>query len=776
MPASRQFRITTAVYALLVAAAGLLALGGYWLLDITADKIVATQAERTSVGWANYASAQLPRLEEILDGGPITESEREFLRGVRDFGGVFRFKLFDLEGRLRLVSDDLSTDGIAAADSGLHSQTARAVIASGEPTTTLQDGAGRRDRPPAYAESYVPILRDGRVIGVVEVYVDQTREAAAQRLEFRAFAFRIVGLTLIVLCLPGVLLIMMGRKLKRQNQILEVERSRALAAERTKSEFLANMSHEIRTPMNGIIGMAELLNRTQLDRKQAMYANVIIKSGHALVTVINDILDFSKIDSGQLELDPAPFKLNEAVNDVTTLLSANAQEKGIELIVRVQPDLPEMVVGDAGRVRQIITNLLGNAIKFTEFGHVLIDVSGTVRAGANPPMVDLVFRVDDTGIGIPADKLETVFEKFSQVDSSSTRRHEGTGLGLAISKMLVEKMGGRIWVDSVVNRGSSFFFTLPLPIHGDTVRRHQVPVDLTGKRILVIDDNAVNRAILQEQLSSWRFEESTAATGMEGIARLAQAAVSGRPFDLVILDYHMPGMDGAAVATAIREMAALDGLPIIMLTSVDQPVEGGFFSRLGIQGHLVKPATSSRLLDLITTVLQEAPRHHEAATEAAAEQPAAADGDRPALPAPAAGPRRVDVLVAEDNEINRAVVEQILAGERLGITMACNGVEAVARFKADRPRVVLMDVSMPDMNGFEATQAIRAYEREQGLAPTPIIALTAHALKGDRDMCLDAGMDDYLAKPVLPEDLIRKLAEWMERQAAEPEERVRAAV
>ncbi len=776
MPASRQFRITTAVYALLVAAAGLLALGGYWLLDITADKIVATQAERTSVGWANYASAQLPRLEEILDGGPITESEREFLRGVRDFGGVFRFKLFDLEGRLRLVSDDLSTDGIAAADSGLHSQTARAVIASGEPTTTLQDGAGRRDRPPAYAESYVPILRDGRVIGVVEVYVDQTREAAAQRLEFRAFAFRIVGLTLIVLCLPGVLLIMMGRKLKRQNQILEVERSRALAAERTKSEFLANMSHEIRTPMNGIIGMAELLNRTQLDRKQAMYANVIIKSGHALVTVINDILDFSKIDSGQLELDPAPFKLNEAVNDVTTLLSANAQEKGIELIVRVQPDLPEMVVGDAGRVRQILTNLLGNAIKFTEFGHVLIDVSGTVRAGANPPMVDLVFRVDDTGIGIPADKLETVFEKFSQVDSSSTRRHEGTGLGLAISKMLVEKMGGRIWVDSVVNRGSSFFFTLPLPIHGDTVRRHQVPVDLTGKRILVIDDNAVNRAILQEQLSSWRFEESTAATGMEGIARLAQAAVSGRPFDLVILDYHMPGMDGAAVATAIREMAALDGLPIIMLTSVDQPVEGGFFSRLGIQGHLVKPATSSRLLDLITTVLQEAPRHHEAATEAAAEQPAAADGDRPALPAPAAGPRRVDVLVAEDNEINRAVVEQILAGERLGITMACNGVEAVARFKADRPRVVLMDVSMPDMNGFEATQAIRAYEREQGLAPTPIIALTAHALKGDRDMCLDAGMDDYLAKPVLPEDLIRKLAEWMERQAAEPEERVRAAV
>ncbi len=769
MPAPAQFRITTVVYALFVAAAGVLAVSGYWLLDATANRIVATQAERTSLAWADYINTELPRMGEIAAGAPLTGEEEAFLAGVRRFGGVFRFKLFDRQGRLILVSDSHGTVAQPGDGTGDHSESARAVVASGLPQTTLQDGTDRPDRPANYAESYVPLQRGGRIVGVMEVYVDQSREAVVYRQEFGAFAFRIVALTLLVLCVPGLLLILLARKLRRQNRVLDFERTRALTAERTKSEFLANMSHEIRTPMNGIIGMAELLNRTDLDRKQAMYTGVIVKSGHALVTVINDILDFSKIDSGQLELDPAPFKLNEAVSDVTTLLSSNAQEKGIELIVRVQPDLPEMAVGDAGRIRQIVTNLLGNAIKFTEAGHVLIDVSGTVREGSEPRIVDLQFRIDDTGIGIPDDKLVSVFDKFSQVDGSSTRRHEGTGLGLAISKMLVEKMGGVISVTSVVGKGSSFSFTLPLPVHGEAVRRHTVPVDLTGKRVLVIDDNAVNRAILQEQLNSWKFEETTAATGMEGIARLAQAAVNGRPFHLLILDYHMPGMDGAAVAAAIRDTEPLRDLPIIMLTSVDQPIQGGFFGKLGIQGHLMKPATSSRLLDMIASVLQSS----------AGEEPVSGPGLRASRPDDAAAPSaasRVDVLVAEDNEINRAVVEQIIAGEALSVSMARNGVEAVARFKADRPRIVLMDVSMPEMNGLEATRAIRAYECEHGLAPTPIVALTAHALKGDRDMCLGAGMDDYLAKPVLPADLVAKMNEWLQRVPAEMAAPLRAAV
>ena len=560
---------------------------------------------------------------------------------------------------------------------------------------------------------------------------------------------------------------------------------KAEAADRAKSEFLANMSHEIRTPMNGVLGMAELLAKTELTPRQKTFTDVIVKSGNALLTIINDILDFSKINAGQLTLDPAPFRLAEAVEDVATLVSARVAEKNIELIVRVDPRLPAFVVGDAGRFRQIVTNLLGNAVKFTEKGHVLIDVGGEIADGA----ARIKVRVEDTGIGIPADKLQSVFEKFAQVDSSSTRRHEGTGLGLAIAARLVDLMGGRMGVESEVGRGSIFWFGVSLPVHEAVSDGDIVPVDVTGARVLVIDDNPVNREILLEQLRSWSFDCAAAESGAVGLAFLDRAVQLGAAVDCIILDYQMPGMNGADVARAIAADSRLSSIPIVLLTSVDQVDFGKLIIEFGIAAHLTKPARSAILLGTVISVIQKArsqpgrPAQFVRETPAAAPRPAHApvpNAPAPNAPAftvirgtpapaaaePAAGPARaVDILIAEDNEVNQLVFAQILNGLDLTYRIAGNGRTAVEMYRALAPKLILMDVSMPEMNGYEATRAIRAAEAATG-THTPIIGVTAHALKGDRDKCMEAGMDDYLAKPISPDRLGAKIGTWLSEAAA----------
>jgi len=573
------------------------------------------------------------------------------------------------------------------------------------------------------------------------------------------------------------------------------------AADRAKSEFLANMSHEIRTPMNGVLGMAELLARTDLDSRQKTFTDIIVKSGTALLTIINDILDFSKIDAGQLVLENVAFDLRETIEDVAALVSARAVEKDVELVVRIDPALDTRVVGDVGRVRQILTNIVGNAVKFTEEGHVLVELTA-VQVSEND--LDLTIRVKDTGVGIPADKLGSVFEKFSQVDASSTRRHEGTGLGLAITSRLVELMGGEIDVESEIGKGSVFTIGLTLPRDGGRVPVQAPKFDIAGARVLVIDDNAVNRQILSEQLSAWGLDGCAANSGAEGEEVLEAARRYGMKVDALVLDYQMPDRNGIDVARSIRSRYAPEELPIVMLTSMDLRISELDFAELGIHATLMKPARSALLLETLVSAMNGG----KAVPSNAAEPPAgqivpsprtvavppmapaveddpetAADTDwlaemheRNKTATPSGGPHvarsepgeEIDILVAEDNEVNQIVFSQILEQMGANYILVADGSAAYETWRRHRPSLVLMDVSMPVMNGYEATGRIRDAEAaDASLARTPVIGVTAHALTGDRDRCLEAGMDDYLSKPISPEKLEAKIRDWLPAELVE---------
>lgn len=515
-------------------------------------------------------------------------------------------------------------------------------------------------------------------------------------------------------------------------------RQARLAAEdanRTKSEFLANMSHEIRTPMNGVLGMTELLFNTPLTKEQRDYLGLVKQSAESLLRILNDILDFSKIEAGKLELEPLEFSLRNCLGQTGQALAIRAAEKGLELACRIAPETPDSLIGDPGRLRQVLVNLVGNAIKFTPSGEVLVNVEAESKAGDE---ITLHFSVRDTGEGIPRDKQAKIFESFTQADNSTTRRFGGTGLGLTITRQLVGLMKGRIWVESEVGAGSTFHFTaaFKVPAGSVGVSRPEAP-SLAGLRVLVVDDNATNRRILQELLGSWGVQTGVVESGAAALAELKRAAAAGAPFRVVLLDLMMPHMDGFQLAEQILANPELGGSSMIMISSAARPGDSERCRRMGIVRYLTKPVVQSDLLDAIGEIVGA-----RALTATAGES---SNEDRE-------NRRSLRILLAEDGEVNQKVATGLLRMKGHSVVVAADGREAIAALDEQLFDLVLMDIHMPDVDGLEATKIIRRKEQPSGRR-TPIIAMTASVMSGDRQRCLEAGMDGFLAKPINPRHL-----------------------